>query len=145
MTRGTGQIRTNGSKKKICKRTWRANDIVEGECCHPRAQLEEQRERLSNTASGSEDGDFAVLSIAFWNRSAKGTPLPRGRRLFPSRNRNRNSELAHLSSRGRECPPLDGREGSASGEHCDYERKEEGEAGRTRSAQREWLRRQRSS
>jgi hypothetical protein len=41
--------------------TWCHADIIEGELGDPRVQLEQQRQWLTDTTGGTEDGDLGVL------------------------------------------------------------------------------------
>ena len=41
--------------------TWGHADIIEGELADPWVQLQQQRERLTDTTGGTEDGDLGVL------------------------------------------------------------------------------------
>jgi hypothetical protein len=44
------------------RRTRATTDVVESELAHERVELEEERERLADTAGSAEDGNLGELS-----------------------------------------------------------------------------------
>jgi len=51
-----------------------APNIVQGQAANPRIELEKQRQRLADTASGSQNSNLGVLKHRKWHRIS-GSPL----------------------------------------------------------------------